>query len=268
MTPFRFSGTRGALFRAYHPADSAGSGTGVLLCSPFGQEAIRSHRVFRVLAARLARGGLPSLRFDCFGTGDSEGEDEEVSIEQWTEDVLAADGELRRRSGCLKVSWAGLRLGATVAAIASLRAEPTPDRLLLWDPIVDGSAWLDELASSHDKALAQAFGGSLAGSRRAANIPGLAAESVGFPLTEQLNAEISALNPALFDMVRCRRLIVLAGDRNAALTRLKEAVSHRFESLSWRQVSQSDWNSDEAGNSSIVPVDVVSAVVDELGGGR
>ena len=268
MIPFRFTGTRGALFGAYHVASASESGLGVLLCNPFGQEAIRSHRMFRVLAARLARGGSPSFRFDYFGTGDSDGEDEEVSIGQWTEDLLAADEELRRRSGCLKVSWAGLRLGATVAAITSSVAHRPPDSLLLWDPIVNGSAWLDELAESHDRALAEAYGGSLAASRRVANTPGLAAESVGFPITEQLKAEIAALNPTLFDMVRCRRLVVLAGERNVALARLKEELSHRFDSLSWRQVSQSDWNSDEAGNTSIVPVDVVSAVVDELGGSR
>src|SRR3954464_11609473 len=48
--------------------------TAVLLCNPFGEEASRAHRMFRVLATQLERAGYPALRFDYSGTGDSLGD--------------------------------------------------------------------------------------------------------------------------------------------------------------------------------------------------
>ena len=46
MNPFRFHGESGALFGVFHAADPAArAGCAVLLCNPFGQEAVRSQRV-------------------------------------------------------------------------------------------------------------------------------------------------------------------------------------------------------------------------------
>jgi hypothetical protein len=67
-----------AAARAQEGLDAPGAA--VLLCNPFGQEAIRCHRAFRLLSARLASSGIPSLRFDYFGTGDSPGNDGEGDL--------------------------------------------------------------------------------------------------------------------------------------------------------------------------------------------
>jgi hypothetical protein len=64
-----------------HAADPAArAGCAVLLCNPFGQEALRSQRGFRVLADRFARTGCATLGFDYFGTGDSDGDDDDASL--------------------------------------------------------------------------------------------------------------------------------------------------------------------------------------------
>jgi alpha/beta superfamily hydrolase len=146
MNPFRFHGESGALFGVLHAADPAArAGRAVLLCNPFGQEAVRSQRVFRVLADRFARTGCATLRFDYFGTGDSDGDDGDASLDTWCTDVLRADAALRERTGATRTCWLGLRLGATLAALASARALAPPERLILWDPIVDGRAWLGDI---------------------------------------------------------------------------------------------------------------------------
>ena len=61
-----------------------------LFFNPYGQEAIRTHRLMRVAADRLARQGVDVLRFDFFGTGDSPGTDEQADISGWTADAMAA----------------------------------------------------------------------------------------------------------------------------------------------------------------------------------
>ena len=45
-----------------------------MLCYPWGSEYIYAHRSLRLLAQRRAAAGIHTLRFDYFGTGDSDGD--------------------------------------------------------------------------------------------------------------------------------------------------------------------------------------------------
>ena len=49
----------------------SGSDRGAILCAATGYEALGTHQSWRVLADRLAAAGLPTLRFDYPGYGDS-----------------------------------------------------------------------------------------------------------------------------------------------------------------------------------------------------
>src|SRR5947209_2311202 len=109
------SGPR-TLFGWLHPATVPTRGIGLVLCNPFGYEAVCAHRGVRVLAESAAALGIPALRFDYSGTGDSA--DIEPQADQlliWTEDVLAAIAELQRRTGVERVCLLGIRLGAVLA---------------------------------------------------------------------------------------------------------------------------------------------------------
>ena len=69
-----YFGASQQLLGAFHVAQRLQPrSTAVLLCNPFGEEASRSHRTFRVLATQLERTGFSVLRFDYSGTGDSLG---------------------------------------------------------------------------------------------------------------------------------------------------------------------------------------------------
>jgi pimeloyl-ACP methyl ester carboxylesterase len=145
MKPFFFGAAAKPLFGVYHsPADDVPPRGGVMVCYPFGPEYLRSHRALRELATQLAATGHHVLRFDYFGCGDSSGETEEGTVEQWLDDITRGVEELRESSGRPQVCVLGLRFGATLAALGASR-DPGIDRLILWDPVVNGRDYLEEL---------------------------------------------------------------------------------------------------------------------------
>jgi len=129
------------LFAVHHrtatPADRA-----VVICHPLGEEKLWSHRVFVSLARELAAAGFATLRFDFRGEGDSDRRFEDASFETRVEDaIFAVDAVRSLEPSITEVSLLGLRLGASVAAAAASRRQDVA-RLILWDPVVDGSAYM------------------------------------------------------------------------------------------------------------------------------
>ena len=138
------------MFGCIHPAaGSAPRATAILLCNPFGQEALRAQRVLRLLADRVARGGRDVMRFDYYATGDSDGDDHELDCRAWPADIRLADRELRTRTGSLHTAWIGLGLGANAVVHASLDSPAGPARLVLWDPVLDVDRYLTTLRATH-----------------------------------------------------------------------------------------------------------------------
>ena len=146
MTPLFFGSSQRRLFGAYEAPRAGGAGgRAVLLCHPWGQEYIRAHRSMRRLATLLGAAGCHVLRFDYFGTGDSMGRSSEASVRGWEEDIETAIEELQDTSGATRIALVGLRLGATLATHVATRKKKMVETLALWDPIVSGSEYVDEL---------------------------------------------------------------------------------------------------------------------------
>ncbi len=252
MNPFRFGPPRRQLYGVFHPANPRRpTGIAVLLCNPFGQEAVRVHRLYRVLADRLSHHGTHVMRFDYFGTGESSGSDEEGELGGWCADLLLADQELRQRAAGSRVSWVGARLGATLAALASTNASRPPDTLVLWEPILDGVAYLKELA----KADAKSLDGVL---QKPAEPQAPNTEFIGFGVGPKLVAQIEQLDIAPLSAARARQTVVIHHPTalqepalKSVLTRMgsdchTEALQHTF-----------DWTSEEALNTALVPADAL-----------
>lgn len=151
MKPFFFGDSSAPLYGVYHPPMvSPAQSEAVLLCAPFGQEYMRSHRAYRQLALLLAKKGYPVLRFDYRGTGDSGLELDEVNTEDWIEDILVATEELKHLSQASGICIVGLRTGALLGSEA-IKRHPEKigaDRLVLWDPVVSGKAYEEEIMAT------------------------------------------------------------------------------------------------------------------------
>ena len=153
MIPFHFGPPERRVLGLFHPAEGdSPDDRAVLLCNPFGQEAVRSHRLYRVLAERLARQGIAVLRFDYHATGDSPGDDSAGDLVGWVADTRAALRELAQRSGARRVTCVSGRLGAVIAARAATGLAEL-QRLVFWDPIVNGADYLALLRVKHVDAL-------------------------------------------------------------------------------------------------------------------
>lgn len=145
MEVFFFGPNISSLLGVYHPAKAnMDRGEGVVLCYPFGQEYMRSHRAFLRLANTLSSKGYHVLRFDYRGTGDSAGDLEDVTPLDWLEDIDLAVQEIRDMAAVEKVTLLGLRMGGLLAGKSAVKLTSV-DALVVWDPIVCGGDYLKQL---------------------------------------------------------------------------------------------------------------------------
>jgi|GEM_PF-138540 hypothetical protein len=297
------AGSGRRLAALYHPPSGADRGRGVLILNPLGQEAVRAHRLLRVLADRLARMGVHVLRFDFHGCGDSSGDDLDGEMKGWQLDALAAHQCLRQKAGTDAIGWLGIRLGFAVGWQAALRfgghdgapdtgaltGEATvpesqatggqttdrpvsgagrsprsrdtrldmltegapPDRLIGWDPVVQGQAYLDTLWQDHQAALRLAFSlptvpdAQLKRQQAEADL----SEAMGFALSPRLVRHIRRLDRQDWSTLPVQHVAVLQANgalpwpedrRPAGLTLVPVDVDF-------------DWTSEEALNTPLVP---------------
>jgi uncharacterized protein len=268
MQPFFFGTSQRRLFGVYHPPPALAPRRreSVLLCAPFGQEALRTHRLLRVLAERLARDGFHAMRFDPFGSGDSAGSDEGLDLAGWQTDIEAAHDELMRRSPSDHWAvWVALRLAAAPAVRAS-RVAPGV-RLVLLEPIVDGARYLRHLRERHVDSLEASFDIVDPAWRRSlsrgedAEIP----EAMGFGLSGALKRELIALTPTSLPVPAACEIAVLAhpGDgmtagwvahqRSLGASVTLQTMAHDF-----------DWNTEEAINTALVPGTLLQRLIEEI----
>ena len=87
---FFFDAAGARLYGFMHPAPGAPRGRACVLVHPFMEERQDAHAVLRALAVELAARGFPTLRFDLFGCGDSEGDWASASLARWGDDLATA----------------------------------------------------------------------------------------------------------------------------------------------------------------------------------
>ena len=186
-------------------ADTPVRELGLVLCNPFGYEALCTHRLYRQLAERCAAAGIPTLRFDYPGTGDSAGNGEQGDqLEAWLAGIDQACVTLRQLTGVSRIALCGLRLGALLAIVSAQR-NPDVIAVAAMAPVTSGRNYLREL-----RALAQS--GAL--ERPAGVVPATETgiEPAGFLLNELTSAALAAVDLAAPDTPRPIQVLLLDRD--------------------------------------------------------
>ncbi len=117
----------------------------VVICPPLGYDMVVAYRGIRHLAEGLARSGMPTLRFDYHGTGDSGGSDYEPGrVKAWLASVAAAIDEAKRLTGAPRVAVVGIRLGSLLAMYAAADRSDVA-AMVAWAPVATGRARVREL---------------------------------------------------------------------------------------------------------------------------
>jgi uncharacterized protein len=270
MIPITFGPADRQLFGVYHPAQTpsatAQQPRGVLLCNPWGQEAIRAHRLLRVLADRLARSGVHVLRFDYFGTGDSAGNDEDGELTGWAQDVLHAHQALQAQSPAVNITWLGVRLGALLVLQAATAISATgrlAAQVLLWDPVLDGSAYLALLATKHAENLQAVYSlpPFLCEQDPRQIAPGPIQEALGFGIGPTLHQQLEKVNPdSLWTEPPHTNIHIVANDE-ALSTQLKKYLSSHSDLSIQHLTHNFDWTAEEAMNTALVPANAIQSLV-------
>ncbi len=139
---FKGSKNRNLLGFLHLPTADVGK-PGILYCHPFADEMNLSYRVAVDTAKRLATHGFPVLRFHLSGCGDSEGELNEVTIDDWNADIESAIECLQTMSHTSQYGLWGLRHGADLALLNEKKSQAA-SFLVLWQPVISFSAHIQQ----------------------------------------------------------------------------------------------------------------------------
>jgi pimeloyl-ACP methyl ester carboxylesterase len=176
----------------------------------------------RRLANMLAAAGRDTLRFDYFGTGDSAGNMVDADLVGWEGDIEAAIDEVRDTSGASRVTLLGLRLGGALAARVAVRRPRDVEALVLWDPVISGRQYLEELHAL-EASVAAATPVPRAGESGGGH------EVLGFPLTRKLAAEIEAFDLLALEAKLPSRTLILMSSPSPLYDDLASALARRPE---------------------------------------
>jgi pimeloyl-ACP methyl ester carboxylesterase len=252
MNPLFFGSSDRPLFGIYHPPRTRDARAhGIVLCYPVGQEYMRAHRAFRQLAILLSKSGFPVFRFDYIGTGDSSGDSDAGSFDQWLSDTGVAIDELKDNAGVQHLSLVGLRLGALLAArVAVARADVT--RVVLWDPVVVGTSyWAELVASTSAPDVAR-------GATNSADVLGIN----GFAWSRTVREAVAAVNADSYPVDARTRTALLVSQEQEDYARLRDRYAGLNGRFTYRCIpSPGDWAFIDAYGSALLPQDIIQGIV-------
>ena len=254
MIPLYFDQSFGWL----HPAPG---GRGVVLCPAFGIEELCTHRFMRRLAEQLASAGIPTLRFDYQGTGNSAGSDlDPHRVDQWLASIRAAGEWLRRNTGVSEVALVGFRLGALLAARVAAESSDT-QRLVLIGPPTSGKAYLREL-----KILSSVIAQTTRAKSESLHAPNGESmlEIAGFVMTSQTLQSLQQIDLLTLSAKPAARVLMLGREDAAGDARLANEFRELGSHVDQRVLpgyAQMEWNSTLA----TLPANAFDELVDWIG---
>ncbi|MCE5316744.1 MAG: alpha/beta fold hydrolase [Parachlamydia sp.] len=142
------------IFGVFHRPVNQTNFPAILICHGLGGHKVGRYRIYVTLSSRLAQLGIGSLRIDFRGSGDSEGDFSEMTIEGEVSDALVALDFLRQQPGVdlHRIGIFGRSLGGLVAVLTA-----SSDRKIktmgLWAPIFNSKQWVEKWNQLHSTPL-------------------------------------------------------------------------------------------------------------------
>lgn len=198
-----------SLFAWLHRAGTAGASSfGLVICNPFGFEEVCAHQSLRHVACAAAQAGVPALRFDYAGCGNSEGDElQPQRVVEWVRSIHRAIELLKEATGVTRVCLLGLRLGAMLAALAAVERDDVHG-LVAIAPVLRGRAYVRELTMLS----ASGAGATSSSSGVTAAPEDGRLESAGFVLMPETLAALSALDLRALDKAPAPRVLLVDRD--------------------------------------------------------
>ncbi|WP_394780935.1 hydrolase 2, exosortase A system-associated [Undibacterium sp.] len=196
----------GQRFCLYHPPHAANSVTepagAVIYVHPFAEEMNKSRRMAAMQSRALAAQGYAVLQMDLFGCGDSAGDFVDARWDSWKDDLHRAQHWLMMRSEAPISVW-GLRLGALLALDFARDARSDIDKVVLWQPVVNGAQYLTQffrllLANDMITGAEQKGGGTQ--DIRQMLLAGQSLEIAGYEIAPELAAAIDKLDASAWEI--------------------------------------------------------------------
>jgi amino acid adenylation domain-containing protein len=144
---FFFGSAGRRMFGMHHASSLASSGRAILVAPPLLQEGVVCQRALWTLCESVAAHGGQAMRFDWYGSGDSAGGSDEVTLAGLQLDLRAATLRLPR-DGVQPVRVLAFR-SACLPVLAAAVEGAQPVDLVLWDPVVRGGPLVDEWRRQH-----------------------------------------------------------------------------------------------------------------------
>lgn len=259
MNCFHFGEPAKQLFGAYHAAHpSRDRREGLVLCNPIGQEYMRAHRAILELANRLSGCGFHVLRFDYFATGDSHGASIDGSISQWTGDIAAAVEELRDYAGISRISLAGMRLGATLAAIAAENL--AIEKLALWDVVINGKQYLSEVIDMHDAWLKDLLHRPPPEIRHSENL-----QVLGFPFSASFCREIEQIDLMQRHNPSAKKTLIINNAKRSEIDALQKHFENNGALCQAEMITGARvWRKESGYPSVLMPNEALNTIVEWL----
>lgn len=138
------------IFGIFHRPFCTGPFPSVLICHGLAGHKTGKYRLYVLLAEKLSKLGISSLRIDFRGSGDSEGSFSDVTLKSEVSDAMVALTYLRSRFDVDKsrIGVFGRSVGGTVALMAAQKSAPIKS-LATWAPLYDGEQWASQWKKLH-----------------------------------------------------------------------------------------------------------------------
>lgn len=122
----------------------------VLMCHGLAGDKTGKYRLYVILSKTLASLGIASLRIDFRGSGDSEGDFADMTLESEVSDAIKGLEYLYKlpKIDNKRIGIFGRSLGGSVALMAARRYDHVKS-LVTWAPLSDGDQWKEQWQKIH-----------------------------------------------------------------------------------------------------------------------